>query len=677
MSTRSAEASIVIQARDKATGQFRKVAMESQRLGGAWRILTAVLRQLNISMIAMATVLPVIGAALASIVTVAATVSFLKWEQSARRARIQLQFLGFSASESKQQMDSLASTMGRANAMVMFQSASAMTDVAIAGQAMTAQIAPMADTFADLVGASPADVFSAFFDIFAKQDPSKFERLVAGTENITIPLEMITALEAGDFGPFLTWFNAITNKESLTQMEILAQNLADIGELTAPAAETISETTAAFANIFVSSLKTRLTALKDNVQLIFAGGLSGALIASAATPEMTGAFKILGTRMGAGLAAAAAAALIVDFGTTWATIVDEPKILVPIVMAALTLGRITGKFWVGAAVGVIGLQLGPGIAEVTKSLSTEKEIELLAGGLGFALGVVLKKNLMTKLALGATLAQAAKEVVEDETWGHRASEAAFIAVGTAMGFALTRNLTGALIGAALATAAYDAIPDGNMRIAFGALGGAAFGFMLAGLPGMLLFSLIGSAAMMMTDPEMQLAFTQMGKNIGVLIVNALIAMIKLGVASINTSIRAINWVSSQLGIPKIPEVSSPDYLPLPGRYKYPEPKTFIPDPFNLPGGGGEAPTGLDRWSRFRTPDFNRNTPTAIPIPIPIDPRRNPGSEFYRPTGTSSSGGVTVVQLTMDKRVMGEIIIDELGRVSEFQGGLNHGFAAGA
>ena len=151
MSQIGAEASIVIQARDKATGQFRKVAMESQRLGGAWRILTAVLRQLNIGMLAMATVLPVVGAALASIVTVAATVSFLKWEQSARRARIQLQFLGFSASESKQQMDSLASTMGRANAMVMFQSASAMTDVAIAGQAMTAQIAPMADTFADLV----------------------------------------------------------------------------------------------------------------------------------------------------------------------------------------------------------------------------------------------------------------------------------------------------------------------------------------------------------------------------------------------------------------------------------------------------------------------------------------------------------------------------------------------
>jgi hypothetical protein len=676
MSTRSAEASIVIQARDKATGQFRKVAMESQRLGGAWRILTAVLRQMNIGMLAMATVLPVVGAALASIVTVAATVSFLKWEQAARRARIQLQFMGFSASESRQQMDMLASTMSRANAQVMFQSAGAMADVAVAGQGMTAQLAPMADTFADLIGASPADVFSALFDIFAKQDPTKFERLVAGTENIAIPIGMITALEKGDFAPFLTWFHAITNKESLTQMEQLTENLARLGALTAPAAETISEATAGFANVFVSSFATRMENLQEEIKLMLAGGIAAALIAGAETEAMTGAYKKFGTRMGAGIAAALAIGIVLDLKTTWETLSNNWEVLGPIVIAAMILGKVTGRWWVAAAAAIFGLELAPGIADAMQSLGTEKSVNLVVAGLGVAMGLMLKKKLTTSLALGVTLSEIMKSLYTGEgdsaTLRQNIVKVTAGALGAAIGFAYTRSWTGAIFGAGIALAIEDSIDEPVVKKAAALAGFAYLGYMVGAMRGrggvgLLVGALVGLAYSIESSEAIE-AFKQLGIYLGKGFVDGTTAVI-------NDLIRLLNNITIKQ-INRIPGVNIPLIDEIPRPFMDASLMDILPKSYQTP----DVPS----IEHGRRESFDADA--IIPVPS-AGPRyfrygEIPSEKEWKWAGatdlrTSQRNGLTVVQMVVDKRVLGEIAIDALGNVAQFQGGLHPGSVAGA
>ena len=736
MSTQGAEASIIIQARDRATGQFRKVAAESGRLGNAWRILGAVLRRLNVGMLAMATVLPVIGAALASIVTVGATVSFLKFEQSARRARIQLQFMGFSASESRQQMDMLASTMGRANAQVMFQSAQAMSDIAIAGQGMTAQLIPMADTFAELIGASPADTFSALFDIFTKQDPAKFVAMIAGTEKLAINAGMIAAIKEGDFAPFIKWLEAISDKEKMTQIEILGDNLERIGALGAPAAKVISEGTAMAANVMVDSLATRLEALKDKTQTILVGALVGlwigswnktiateipvtnmrmtmmkmatamssrlmAILPDKFAPPIINALNKVGTGLGTnasvrlafetvgrglagriafGLGAALLTALVLDFRTTVAEFLESPETSLFIGISAAILGIATGKAWVAALVAIVGMELYPGISGLLETLSTDTKFAAFAGLVGIALGLVFKKNFITSIALGATLADIFKKLYSGEGEGATLKEGitkvAVVALGAAIGFGLTKQWTGAIFGAGVATAIYDSISEPEVKAAFTTAGLAYVGFMVAGWPGFFAGALIGTV-ISMESSEVREAFKNFGIWLGKSIVNGMSMVFNDFIGLVNDAIAMYNRVTPGPNIPKIPEI------PI----------------MELPGVGDvNAPTIADLVPKlpFVGPMPNIPVPGATGVPVPGFPtpyeqykERKDRERFsynpfqspdfpYNPTSQSGSrNGATIVQLMMNQRLMGEVLIDELGRVSQFQGGFGPGSVAGA
>ena len=121
----------------------------------------------------------------------------------------------------------------------------------------------------------------------------------------------------------------------------------------------------------------------------------------------------------------------------------------------------------------------------------------------------------------------------------------------------------------------------------------------------------------------------------------------------------------------------------------------------LPGIGQDvnAPTIADLRGNlpFIGPMPNIPVPGTTGVPIPGFPtpyqqyrdrmdreRRsqdffgNPTTGYYSPTSFNrTTQGTTVVQLVVDKRVLGEIAIDALGNVAQFQGGLHPGSVAGA
>lgn len=667
MTTNRAEATIVVQARDRATGQFRKLAGESQRLGGSWRVLTGIVRQLNVGMLALSLTLPAIGAAIGGLVTAQTATSFLTFERAARRARTQLQLMGFSANDARDQVNALTNLMDRANATTILQSAEAMTDVALAGSEMTEQLAPLAETFAELTGLDPGSVLSSFFDAFLKRDPDKLLRLVTGTEDLAIPIEIFDQLEAGFAKPLLDFLTQVTDDTTITNVERLADSFERLAMLTLPSREQFVEFTAGFTNIFIESLAEHLENSKENLNIVLLTSL-GAVVATSS--------KSLGRRAGVGFIAGFTALLLLDFGNTVDTAVKDPETLTTIAAASALAGQLSGKLWIAGFVSLIGLELAPGISGTLDNMEDDEKLGLAAFGVGTAIGLKTKQGLLTSLALGFTLKTAADDLFSGESLRDESMSLAYGGLGAAIGFKI-KGPWGAIFGFELGKIAQDLLVDAGLEQHMNTLGLAIGGFMVAGLPGLLIGALIGSAIDLVVHPELRDAWVIVGKAMGGFLMDGIIGVfVEIPIILANLIIAGINKALSGLkfGFPYGGTID-----PFPDIPEIPLPR-FIPD------------TGTAQTASTITPGIAAGTlsqvQAALASGVPVS------SELLAAAGIQSlagggvvqgatgqprvavvhggemvSSGPMVIQLILDKKIIGQVAIDSIHRTGKFRAGL--------
>ena len=274
---------------------------------------------------------------------------------------------------------------------------------------------------------------------------------------------------------------------------------------------------------------------------------------------------------------------------------------------------------------------------------------------------------------------------ESATLRQNIVKVASIALGAAIGFAITKEWTGAIFGAGIALAIEDSIDEPVVKKAAAFAGFVYLGYIIGGLRGKagigaLTGALVGTA-FSMENNETQSAWKQLGLFFGKSIADGLIQMVNDVIILINGAIRGINKIPGS-NIPTIGKI--PFLSPPPGEgFTNPSPKV----------NESVSPYG---YSYGRSFSQNLPVPTASQVRSVMgnDPRNYPGEGGWNPAGigspadtgwdyyqgpdlgSSRGSGVTVVQMVIDKKVLGELAIDELGRVVEFQGGLNHGASYG-
>lgn len=612
-------------ARDRATGQFQKLSDATGILGRAMRGLGFALRSLNLGFALLSAGIGIAGAAIASLITTTTVVNFLAFERASRRARIQLQFLGLSAENARDMVRLLTTHMNRANATTLLQNAEVMTLIAEAGMALTEQLAPLVDKFSDLIQADPSQMMGAFLDTFMRQDPSRFLQIVAGVSDLSIPVTTLAALESGDFQPFLDWLENITSSETLTGVEKLSTSLGRLMELTRPTRETVSESAAIFVNVFVESLAAHLETAKSRLADILLIALAGVMATRG---------QGLGRMLGLGLTAGLGGLLLVNLETTLTSALKNPTTVAAVVGAAAVAGLAAGRGVVGGLVLVLGLQLLPGITSALEQLSTKEQVILASLGVGAAMGLATRRGFIDALAIGLTLETIARSMFEGESLLDSTVRVAWTLLGAVLG-GVAAGPWGAVMGAALGQVAVDIeskLPRGP-GIPWIELGHSLAGWFTEGF----------------VDEQMAMVETwkKLGSDIGDFITGPL-------KDAITTT---VDWITGQVNdviatinsIPLIPDIPT---LPVP----------VAPTPAPTPPPGRRVPVPRPRVSEFAHGGIVPG-PQGRPQLAVVH-----GGE----TILSNRGSILVVQLVLDRKVIGQVAVDALHRTARFQAGMTPG-----
>ena len=584
MATQAITADIIIRARDAGSAAFSRVAGASGRLGGSFTRLLGILARLNIGLQLLLATLPLIAAGFAAMIGVRMVVNFLNFERASRRARIQLQLLGFSASAARDQVNILTQLMGRSAATSILANAQAMTDVAIAGTVLVAGLAPLVEVWSKLIGADPADVMSAFIDVFAKQDPDKFLRLVAGTEKLAVPMEILANLDEEGLKRLRLFITEIAKQETMTNIEGLAASLERLSEVTAGLQEAIVEGIAAGIDVFVTSLAASLEALKENLDIILVAALAGAFFAAGGG---------LASSLAGGFALGLAAALLTNMEPVIGAFEEEPLILSAIAIAAGALGHALGGWLLAATLVSVALGLSPGLAKQFKNLEPEKKVDAIAGALGLALGVALGLKFTEAFTLGFLLMTIADQIQNQKTVGGIAAFSAFTLLGGVLGFWLG--------------------------------GGSPMGAILGAYIGTLAFQIWDEHKEDIID-----AFKWLGEKIGQILANGI-------------------WNEVSAIIAKIRDAVA---------------RALQGPPISVPPGGG--PGGI-------VPIVPRRQLGGMVPGLPGQPQMilAHGGETIIPAGRSG-GQPMVIQLILDRRIIGEVAVDAFHRTAKFKAGMVSG-----
>lgn len=637
MATSQPEIAFVVNARDKATAIFDKVSKSSNLLGATWRSLVGLAARLNVAMLALSVTLPIVAAAFASLLTVTTAISFVRFERAMRRTRIQLQLLGLSAIQARSQVATLAGMMDRAAATSFFNSAEAINTVAIAGFELTKQLIPLATEFAELTGLDPAAVFVAMFDAVAKHDADKFALLVTGMTNLAIPMEVLASLEAGDVEPFLKFLADISSTESVTGLEKVADSLERIAELTRPTREAVVNTGAILVNVLLESIATRLEEVGGELEEIF-------LVAWAAALLTTG--RSMGMRLGTGIAVGMAGILLVDFITTLEKVGESPVITAGILAIGLGLGRQLGGRKGGIVGGILiimGLELLPGLQDMFNDLRFSQQLEVSAFALGVTIGLLTKQGFFRSFALGSVLQTVVGDFNADKNAAQTTTVIGFTAIGAILGARFGGGFQGAIVGS-------------------------------------LIGNLVGT---ILADPATDKLGIELGKTIGTFILDGILGvLVELPIAIANLVLEGINNALANLGGLQTPFGT----IPLPG-VSVPLIPNPVPDILDNVGGGGGLPGPTDFADVINTLPTGGGSTSTVPsmndffsdfrnieqfgeggvIPGPLGAPRMAvvhGGETVIP----GSGNI-VIQLVLDKRVIGEVAVDAVNKVARFNAGM--------
>ncbi len=629
MATQNPDIAFVVKARDQASAVFNRLSQSSGRLGVVWRGLTGIIARLSASMIALSIALPIVAAAFASLITAATAVSFVSFERGARRTRVQLQLLGFTALEARDQVNTLTDLMDRAAVTSFFASQQAINNIALAGFELNAVLIPLSEKFADIIQANPSQVFNALFDALARHDPTKFARLVTGVENLAIPMAVLDKLDAGDSAPFLRWLERIIETEQLTKLEDLTSKLERIAELTKPTREAIVEAMAVAVGILIESLVTHLEKGSERIELILKTAFVVGVLAGG---------QNLGRSLGLGLMAGLTVILLGNLVDTIQGVIESPAVISGIFVIGTGLGLQLGGIKGGIVAGIviaIGLELLPGLTDAFDKLSTDQQLSVAALVLGTAIGLGLRLGVLRSFALGFIL----KDIINNL---HRA----------------------------------DSITDQALFIGLVALG-AAMGFVIAGPMGAIIGTSLAIAALNMADEngEVIQAFLKFGDELARQINRAVLnGLANLPIEIANLGIRAINDIINAFNaLPFVPDIGNVPVVPgvNPGSVIGPspiipfigpsEPPTTFGGSPTTPGPGG---TPFDPNAPFvPDPDFAHGGMVPGPLGAPVRAIVH-GGETVLP-----GGATMIIQLVLDRRIVSEIAVDAVNRTARLNAGM--------
>ncbi len=627
-SARNPEVGIIVRARDQASAMFDRLNQSSGKLGAGFRRLIGIVSRLNVGFLALTAVVPIVGAAIAGMIGAATAISFLSMERSLRRARVQLQLFGMSSTEARDQLQTLTSLMDRAAVTSILDSAEAMNIVALETDSLLKFILPLSEKFANIISASPAEVFIALFDALAKHDPTKFQNLIVGMGEIAIPLEILDQLDANFAQPFVDWLVNITETETLTGLEKLATNLERIAMITQPTRESILSGVAATLNIFLESLATRLEQAQDKIGFAIQAMLLGAV----ANQIWAFVGRGLGRSLAVGIMVGLTTLFLSNLTNVVKDIFENPAIMATIAALAFTLGRWMGGLrggLLGGLIFVIGAELLPGLGVVFGDFSKSTQVSVIAGGLGTALGLAMNLRIFAALTIGFVISEAFKILVSGRTLVDKALILTLGVVGGAIGFFWGRQV-GAAIGASIGIWIGESIENATTRKQWVNFGSAIGEWLVFGV--------------------MQIFVT-----LPTLLAQQLAEGLNLMIKDIN------KFLPKFFDIPSVPvPIAIPPSIPTTGA-----PTVFEPAPFLAPQ--PQTFGTINGITQFEE-DFAHG---GIVPGIKGAPRRiiAHGGERITPPG---QGELIIVQLILDKRVIGEVAIDAIHKTAKFNAGMVSG-----
>ena len=256
MTTSNSRLSLIIEARNRASSALRSVTKDMGQMTGAGRNLQGTLQLIQSSIVGLTLLAPILATSLAGIAINENMRQIIEYERGLRRARVQLQLMGFTVTEAGDRIERLNKIMGTQSHRALVANAEALRSVALAGDNLIEQVHPLALGFAELLDLDIAETMDAIVTAITQLDPSKFIQLVGAVEGLDLDRDsgVLKALEVGDVEPFMRMLTDFVRDEQLSARELLMKNARDLLELVIPAQDAISEAAATFANVLVLSI---------------------------------------------------------------------------------------------------------------------------------------------------------------------------------------------------------------------------------------------------------------------------------------------------------------------------------------------------------------------------------------------------------------------------------------
>ena len=450
MSTASTSTlSLIIEARNRASSALHSVTSSMGRMTGGAQALQGSLQLVQSSILSLTLLAPLLASVFAGMATSDAAQKIINYERGLRRARIQLQLMGFTAEDASDRLERLNKIMGEPTHRALVANAEALRNVTLAGDNLVEQIAPMSISFARLLDLDVVDTMDAIVTAITTLDPTKFIQLVGAVEGLDLDRDsgIFKALEIGDVQPFMEMISDFINVERLSGREKLARNSEKLLELILPTQAAVSEGAAALANIVVLSIIDAMENSEAGKQASIAAFMAtwqwfsvkprgllatvgrfpnlfwmsvitalseearrNPIYASRMSENLLAIFKTAGRSLAAGAVGFVLPTLLENIPE----VLTDPELLVIAGVASAVLGRYIGRNISTALAATALVAFGPAISGFLDDLSTDEKIKLLATAFGVVMARFMRLGIMQSLSIGTLIYQSLTDLHEDD-----------------------------------------------------------------------------------------------------------------------------------------------------------------------------------------------------------------------------------------------------------------------
>ena len=440
---------LIIEARNRASAALRSVTGDIGGMTGAAQSAQGSLQLLQTSIVSLVLLAPIMANMFASIAMSDASQKIIDYERGLRRARIQLQLMGFTAEDASDRLERLARILGEPTHRALVADAEALRNMTLAGDNLVEQITPMALGFAELLDLDVADTFDAIVTAITQLDPTKFIELVGAVEGLNLDRDsgILQALEMGDVEPFMDMIADFVATEKTSARERLAKHAEELLELVLPTQAAISEGAATFADVLVVSIIAALENVEKGKEFSVVGLLAtwqwfnvaprdvdkvlgtlpNRIISQfvillgkegsnpAQTAKVAESWAALGRTAARGFTAGLVGLMLPTLLSNIPEVLGSPELLVAVGVAGTLLGRKIGFNLATVLVSTAVITLGPGLVEMLENLTTDEKIKWAATAIGIIVSRFMRAGILSSLAIGTLIYTALTDIQDDDT----------------------------------------------------------------------------------------------------------------------------------------------------------------------------------------------------------------------------------------------------------------------